>query len=281
MKTAIALGTFDGIHSGHRTVLSQTEGFFSIAYTFKIPPKAVISGAVRLLMTPDDRAKALYELGIDKIVMNDFCDIRELSPEEFLDQIYKQYNPKRIVCGFNYRFGKNAAGDCEMLGRFCRKKDIEFICCDGVECDGKTVSSTTIRELIENGKIKAANAQMYREFSFSGEVINGDHRGRTIGFPTINQIFPELLVTPKHGVYRVRVSLDGKEYDGISNIGIRPTFKTESVISETFIKDFSGNAYGKIATVTLKSFLREERKFPSIDELKAAIQMDINSLQKQ
>ncbi len=280
MKTAIALGTFDGLHLGHRAVLSKTEGFFRVAYTFEIPPKSVISGNPELLMLPDDRRKALLDFGMDKVVMNDFENIRNLSAEEFLNAILNEYNPARITCGFNYKFGRGALGDTQMLARFCEQNGIEFVCCDSVGYMENALSSTVIRSLIKTGEIEAANGLIYNGFSFSGEVLDGDKRGRRLGFPTINQEFPELLVKPKFGVYVVEVLVGGKIYEGIANIGHRPTFKTECVASETYIKDFSGDIYGQTVKITIKKFLREEKKFHSIDELKAAIENDVKAIKE-
>lgn len=276
MKTAVALGTFDGLHAGHRAVLSKTQGFYSVAVTFRIPPKGV--NTPRMLMTPHDRHQALIELGINEVAMFDFEDLCNLTPRQFLDFLRLKFNPTRMVCGFNYRFGKGAQGDRQYLSNYCTEHGIEFLCVESVCEDTTPVSSTSIRDLISFGDIKIANTMLYKPFGFTAEVIAGDHRGTKIGFPTINQLYPQLLVTPKFGVYSSVVMVDGKKYSGITNIGIRPTFKTEQVGSETYIKDFSYNIYGKSVRVELMDFIREEKKFSSLDELQSAIKKDVDSL---
>lgn len=276
MKTAVALGTFDGLHAGHRAVISETAGFYSVAVTFRVPPKGV--KAPCMLSTPQDRERSLLELGINEVSMYEFEDLCDLTPTQFLDFLRLKYNPSRIVCGFNYRFGKEALGDRAYLSRYCAEHGIEFICVDGVCEDNAPVSSTAIRSLIAAGEVKAANTMLYKPFSFTAEVISGDKRGRKIGFPTINQLYPQLLVVPKFGVYSSVVTVDGKSYKGITNIGVRPTFRTEQVGSETYIKDFSSDIYGESVRIELVDFIREERKFSSLEELKSTIKKDVDSL---
>ena len=276
MKTAVALGTFDGLHAGHRAVLSKTQGFYSVAVTFRVPPKSI--KAPCMLMTPQDRHQALIELGINEVAMFDFEDLCNLTPKQFLDFLKLKFNPTRIVCGFNYRFGKGAQGDRQYLSNYCVEHGIEFICVESICEDSSPVSSTSIRNLIACGDIKIANTMLYKPFSFTAEVISGDHRGTQIGFPTINQLYPQLLVTPKFRVYSSVVTIDGEFYKGITNIGIRPTFKTEQVGSETYIKDFSSDIYGKSVRIELMDFMREEKKFSSLEELQSAIKKDVDSL---
>lgn len=276
MKTAIALGTFDGVHIAHRFVLSVPNEYKKVAVTFKMPPKMFFEGESELLMTYEDKVLALKSLGFSEIVSLDFEKVKNTEASEFLELLYEQYNPSLISCGFNYRFGKNGGGDVALLKTFCEKKGIECRVCEAVTVDGQAVSSTLIRKLLKQGEIKKANELLASEFSFTASVDHGDERGRTIGFPTLNQKYPEDLVKIKFGVYKTKVLFDGEEYDGITNIGIRPTFETDYVISETFIKDFSGELYGKDVKIVPKKFLRDEIKFASLEELKKQIEKDIN-----
>ncbi len=276
MKTALALGTFDGIHIAHRFVLDLPEGHKKTAVTFLKPPKMYLKGKTELLMTFEDKKKALEFMGFSEVVALDFEKIKDLEPLAFLEFLSENYNPVIISCGFNYRFGKNGAGDTALLQDFCNKKGIHLKICDAVTKDGEMVSSTLIRKLLKQGEIKKANALLENQFSFESEVLQGDKRGRTIGFPTINQKYPEDLVKIKFGVYKTKVSVDGKTYDAITNIGLRPTFEIDYVISETFIKDFSGDLYGKIVKIALEEFIRPEVKFGSLDELKQQIEKDIS-----
>lgn len=277
MKTALALGTFDGVHPGHRAVLDLPDGYKKIAVVFSVPPKSVISGEPLAIMTSEDKTKALKRIGMDKVCSLEFRDVRDMTPEDFLLFLKKRFSPLFISCGFNYRFGKNAEGDTALLRDFCLKNKIELKVNEPVMKNGVAVSSTEIRELLKNGEIQKANALLAEPFSFSASVIRGDERGRTLGFPTANQKYPKSLIPVKFGVYKTAVIIGEKKYNGITDIGIRPTFRTDYIISETFIKDFRGNLYGRKITVQLLEFLRGEKKFSSAEELKRQIQSDIRS----
>lgn len=278
MKTAVALGSFDGVHIAHRSVLNLPKDYKKVAITFRKPPKMVFEGKTELIMSLETRTQVIKSLGFSEVDCLDFNKVRETEALDFLEYISNKYNPKYISCGFNYRFGKGGKGDVAVLSEFCKQNGIELSVCEQVLVDGATVSSTLIRNKLKDGKIEEANALMPTSFSFMSEVIKGDRRGRTIGFPTINQKYPEDLVKIKFGVYKVKVVIDGEEYDGISNIGIRPSFKSDYVISETYIKDFSGDLYGKKVKIIPQKFLREEKKFASLEQLKKQIEKDINQI---
>ncbi len=275
MKTAIALGTFDGVHLAHKQVLTLPDGYKKIAVVFPMPPKAILSGNPSLITSVEDKFAAIKGLGIDEIYPLCFNEIRDMSPADFLKLLKEKFNPDYISCGFNYHFGKNAAGNSELLKDFCLQNGIELNCHTPICVDSKPVSSTRIRELLKGGEIEKANRLLTCPFSFKAEVIKGDKRGRTIGFPTINQKYPENLVPVKFGVYKTRLSFDNKTHTGITNIGIRPTFKSDYIISETYIIDFKGDLYGKEIKTELISFIREEIKFSSLEELKNQINTDV------
>lgn len=281
MKTAIVLGTFDGLHTGHRAVIEKAQGFFCVAVTFEMPPKSVVTGEPQLLMLPQDREERLKQLGVDSVEMQRFEDVKNIEPEQYLELLKEKYNPQRIICGFNYAFGKNARGDTKMLESFCNKNGIEFICVPPVLDDGMIVSSSYIRDLVRSGNMAKATKHIYGGFAFSAMVEHGDARGRQLGFPTANQQYPTELVKPKFGVYLSQVTVDGVRYDAITNIGVRPTYKTDTVGCETYIKDFSGDIYNKKMTIQLLQFVREEQMFSSVDELKSAIINDVNLLKKR
>ncbi len=278
MKTAIVLGTFDGLHAGHRAVIEKAAGFFSIAVTFDIPPKSIITGEPQLLILPQDRTNRLKQLGINEVEMQNFKEVQNIGAKQYLEQIKQKYAPDRVICGFNYRFGKAAQGDTKLLQDFCKSNNIEFVCVSPVKKDGKVLSATNIRNLIREGNMAEAAPQIYGGFTFTAPVLHGDTRGRKLGFPTANQEYPIDLVRLKFGVYISRVTINGRQYKSITNIGVRPTYKTQVVGAETFIKDFSGNIYDKQITTELLYFVREEKKFSSIDELKNAILNDVKLL---
>lgn len=273
-KYAIALGMFDGVHKGHTAVLmgAINSPYKSVAITFSsIPFKK--GGSI---MSAEEKREKLLSLGIDEVRFLNFFEIKDLSPEEFLAYISQKNNIGKICCGFNYRFGKNAAGDTAFLNAWCKSRGIEFFECPAVLSGDTTVSSTYIKSLIENGQIEEANRLLEHNFGFTSKVLNGDKRGRTIGFPTINQLYPETLIAPKYGVYQTKVTVNGKSYNGVTNIGFRPTYITDYISAETYILDFSGDIYGQEVKTELISFLREEKKFSSLEQLKNAIAENAN-----
>lgn len=275
MENAIALGTFDGVHLGHKAVLSLPDNCRKIAVTFKKPPKSVLGRETSLITNFEAKKKILENIGIEKIDVLDFEAIKDMSPIEFLEFLYSKYHPVLISCGFNYKFGKNASGNVDTLAQFCKEKGIILECKEPISFGGSVVSSTAIREMIKNGEIEKANELLSYPFSFEATVLGGDKRGRTIGFPTINQKYPAELVVPKFGVYKTKTVIENKLYESITYIGNRPSFASEYIISETNILDFSGDLYGKEIKIILIKFLREELKFSSVEELKNQINRDL------
>lgn len=276
MKTALALGTFDGVHIAHRFVLDLPDAYKKVAVTFSMPPKMTFNKEKELLMSNEEKEEILKSLGFEEIEILDFESVKDTEPFKFLEFLVEKFNPSIISCGFNYRFGKDGAGDTELLKTFCNQRGIECLIRDAVMKNGEIVSSTSIRNLLKNGEIERANNLLQSEFSYTALVEKGDQRGRTIGFPTINQRYPDNLVKLKFGVYSTKVVIKDKAYNGITNIGIRPTFQSDYIISETFIKDFSGDLYGQKVKIIPQKFLREEIKFASLDELKKQIEKDLN-----
>ena len=277
---AVALGTFDGLHAGHRRVLNLPQELRKVAVTFEKPPKMILSGESELIMSYGEKYKALKNMGIDEVLKLDFYTVKDKNPCEFLEFICERYNPSMISCGFNYHFGKNGEGDTQLLSRFCEEKGITLRICEEFRLDGETVSSTRIRNLLRQGEIQKANRLLSEPYSFKAVVEHGDERGRTIGFPTINQKYPRGRVRLKNGVYKTKIYYKNKEYNGITNIGIRPTYELDYIISETYIIDFKGDLYGKTVTVKPVSFLREEMKFSNVEELKNQILKDIEQGEK-
>lgn len=278
MKNALMLGTFDGVHKGHIEVLTVPYGYKKIAVTFIKSPKAVISGKEEAITPFEEKCRILKAAGVDEIYPLDFCKVRDIAAEDFLNILLTELKPSLISCGFNYRFGKDGVGNTELIFRFCKEKGIEFRCASAVEVDGKTVSSTLIRNYLKSGDIETANRLLFEPFGFCAQVKKGAQRGRTIGFPTINQQYPQGIVELKHGVYKVKVITDSGEYIGIADIGIRPTYPTDGVISETYIKDFSGDLYGKNIKIIPLEFLRDEKRFDSIEALKKQIAEDLDKI---
>ena len=277
-KIALALGTFDGLHLGHQAVLrgAADSGFLPAALTFDAHPRRYLEqSAPPMLMTREDKIALLDALSIQAAFFLDFASIRDLPPAGFLDKVCAALPVALFSCGYNFRFGKNGAGDAAFLQRYAGERNIEVYAAPAVEIDGGPVSSTVIRQRLLDGDMDAAARLLGRPFSFSLEVVLGDQRGRTIGFPTINQILPDGLILPKFGVYASRTHIDGKVFPSVTNVGVRPTFLADRALSETHIIDYADQLYGRILKVELLHFLRGETKFDSLAALKNAISKDL------
>ena len=278
--TAIALGYFDGLHKGHRNVISlaaaeKENGLTPVCFTFSKSPKSVLYGTQsNALMASEDKIKTLERLGIERTYQADFEKIMNMPAKDFAQEILiDTLKAEKLFCGFNYRYGKNGEGSAETLKSFCKSKGITLTVVPATESDGEVVSSTLIRKLITDGNVKRANELMCSRFGFSSVIEHGKRLGRELGTPTINQPLCSELVVPKFGVYASIVTLEnGETYCGVTNIGIKPTVGGNTPLCETWMPKYKGGEiYGQSADVRLLEFIRPERKFSGIDELKNAI----------
>ena len=279
-RTAVALGNFDGMHVGHMAVLEaaksfESEGLMPVAVLFdEHSLKAITGKAPAMLMTVTERNRIINENGL-KIETLVFNEIRDLSPSDFVEKILVgRLGAAAVCCGYNYRFGKGASGTAQTMSEICGRLGLKCRVSGEVDVDRCAVSSTKIRGFIENGEIEKANKMLGRPFGFSSRVIDGDKRGRVLGFPTINQIIPEELAMPRFGVYQSVVTVNGEKFKGVTNVGRRPTVGTEKILSETHILDFDRDIYGENVDVRLIKFIRPEKKFSSFDELARQIKSD-------
>ncbi len=282
-ECALALGTFDGMHKGHVSVIkaARESGFEVVALTFPVPPKFILSGEkYELLMTAEAKEKALAELGVIRCDYLDFDAVCLLSPKEFLDYVCEKYPVKMISCGFNYRFGKNGEGDTKFLREYCKEKGITVHVARARQVENEIISSSLLRQMIKEGNVDKANKLLYKPFSFFGPVVHGDARGRELGFPTVNVNYPEELVLPKAGVYAGETYVGGKLYHCVTNIGFRPTYAVKKALCETFIIDFDTNLYDTVFEIRLKRFLRSEKKFSGVKELQKAIAADVEKVRE-
>lgn len=282
--TAVALGNFDGLHKGHTCVLDKAlefkkDGYAPTIVLFDVHPKEIfLPGSFKRLFTVKETEKQLISKGFE-IFNVSFEDVKNLSPEEFFEEILiKKLNAKALCCGFNYSFGKGGKGNSDLLSAFAEKRGISCCVLPEKEVENKTISSTAIKEYLANGEPEKAAEMIGRNYYFNGEVIHGDQRGRVLGFPTANQKIDKCLVVPKYGVYETLVTVDDKKYRGVTNIGIRPTYLSDEVLSETNILGFSGDIYSKNITVELVRYLREERKFSSAEKLISQLNSDIRQV---
>lgn len=284
-NTAVAMGLFDGIHHGHRTVIKRAaEAAESFPGTepavFTFDTATVTSKGeqgVEYIFSREMKLDIIGGLGVRYIYSPDFMNFKNLSGEEFVQLVLcDKLSAKFAVCGEDFRFGKNASCGTAELDRLCRKQGIELITVPAVqEKDGKRISSTMIRELIKNGDIGTANELLGSKFTFKLPVAYGRQLGREMNFPTINQYIPRRQVIPKFGVYASKTEVGGMLYKSVTNVGIKPTVGSDAPLAETYIIDFpGGDIYGEIVKVSLVSFVRPEMKFSGIDELKAQIAKD-------
>lgn len=284
--SAAALGYFDGVHLGHRAVLKETlaiscrRGLIPAAFTFTgEPPKLWERGGENgnLLQTPETRLELIKSLGIKSVCCPAFADICELSAEDFVAEILvKQMNAAAVVCGGDFRFGKNGVGDCDKLKEICKRYDISVSIVPAVEIDGEAVSSSVIRRQLRAGEAEKAAAFLGGAWFAELPVVHGKQLGRTLDAPTINQIPSKNMIVPKFGVYAGRVILNEKSYAAVANIGVKPTVDKDSKtpIFETHILGFDGDLYGRTVKVEFLRYLREERKFADLGELKSQISTD-------
>ncbi len=262
-RIAVALGDFDGMHRAHSTVITGAPS--SIIYC--------VNNRFSLLQ------KSIFERRYPNAVFADFDSIKNMQGEDFIEKILiEKYHAGVILCGYNFRFGKNASWGALDMRRYLEKKDVWVRILEHLDYEGKPISSTRIRNELESGNVCKANEMLGYNFTFESEVIRGDMRGRKIGFPTANQHLPEGLVVPKFGVYKSAVTLDGRRYDAFTNIGIRPTWKVEKPLCETHIFDYDNTLYGKTVQVELIDYIREEKEFASLEELKEQLENDKSSI---
>ena len=228
-------------------------------------------------MQPEIKERKLLEMGFKKVIMLNFDDVKNLSPQEFLNFITKDYPIGEFFVGYDYRFGKNAEGDTSLLKEFCEKEGIKLNIRDAIYHSGEIVSSRSIRKYLSLGEWNRAIALLGHPLELEALVIHGDSRGKTLGFPTINQALPDGFVDLKFGVYASNTIIDGKKYSSLTNLGIRPTYPLKTPILETHILVYSGDLYGKIINLQLKKFIRDERVFSSKEELISQLNSDIKA----
>ncbi|OAB35775.1 bifunctional riboflavin kinase/FMN adenylyltransferase [Paenibacillus macquariensis subsp. defensor] len=280
----IAIGQFDGIHQGHTSViasavsLAKRKGIPSAVVTFNPHPKEVMGkGDYEGYLTPlANKQELLAGMGVDTMYVAQFDeDFSRVSPQDFFTGVLLPLNIDTVVVGFDFRYGYQGAGDVETLREMgLGIMNVEII--SPFPLEGEKVSSSNIRKALQTGDLQQANEWLGRCYQLRGTVIEGEKRGRTIGFPTANLKLDDRYVVPAKGVYAIRVFYNDGWIPGVMNIGVKPTFH-EGVIApsyEAHLFHFNESLYGEHLTVELVHYLREERKFPSIQELITQIQID-------
>lgn len=284
----VTIGTFDGLHLGHKRIIEKLKekaaltGGRSVVITFDPHPRTLFQSAdpVKLLTSLDEKIELFGKTGIDVLWIIKFTrEFASLTSEEFVKtHLVEKLGVKEIIIGHDHRFGKGRDGDEAKLKEIGAKYGFSVTPVEAVEVNGQTASSSKIRKALTEGELVLANAFLGRNYSLRGEVVIGEKRGRTLGFPTANvgNIAPGKLI-PANGVYAVKVIIEGEEYNGVINIGRRPTFNTnDEIIPEVHILDFNSDVYGKKIEVVFVERLRGEIKFSSKEELIKQINEDKN-----
>lgn len=281
VRTAAALGLFDGVHRGHRAVLElaakQAEnGLLPVVFTFE--PEYALSkkSGGGFIYGSGYKNKLLSEAGFRNVYSVSFGDICTMEGEEFAETVLKQrLNAEIVCCGEDFRFGRGASCGVEELVRFGEKLGFSVIAAEKVSHDGTAVSSGTIRKCLLEGDISKANELLGRPYAIEREVVHGAHLGNTIGFPTINQLFDQGQLVPGYGVYASRTYVEDRSYPAVTDIGVKPTVDYGGApLAETHIIGFSGDIYGCTVRTELIAFIRPEMRFDSVSALREQIAQD-------
>ena len=287
-KRVIALGFFDGVHNGHAALMRRTYevakeiGAVPSAFTFDPHPQNVIFGKpTPLLTSPEDRADLMRKYyGIEDVIVEPFTVERMKQPwRDFVEQtLVRDLGAVHLVCGHDYHFGYKGEGNPNRLRELCGELGIGCDVIEKVEQEGITVSSTYIRTLVAQGEIERANEFLGHPYTLSDHVSHGKKLGTTLGFPTVNLKLKEHVMAPAKGVYATKVILEnGEVLPAVTNVGTRPTVDDgDQLTIEGFILDFHGDLYGQKIQMEFYKYLREERKFPSFDALKAEIAHNVD-----
>ena len=280
----VAVGTFDGVHIGHQTLISRAVSLARdadvpcVVFTFRNHPLSVLAPerVPPFLSSPEERRGVFASLGINLVVEEPFTkELASLSAEEFLTRLVEALSPRAVVVGANFSFGAGGHGTPDFLALQGKALGFHVENVPLLSYAGKTVSSTRIRALLSAGDVRLAGELLGRLFSIAGVVVHGDERGRMLGFPTANLLPPKGEACPANGAYAVRVELgNGAPQIGVANVGSNPTFDGNERRVETHILDFSGDLYGETITVHFVERLRAEKKFPSPEALVAQIRRD-------
>ena len=272
----LTLGTFDGIHKGHRTIISKLTSeskkyeLKSIILTFFPHPRNIVSSKkIKSISTIDEKIEIFSELDLDELIIQNFNkSFSEMGAEEFIKLLVNNLNLKKIIVGYNHRFGKNRSADINILRDFSIKYDFEVVEIKAFEVEKIKISSTKIRSAINDGNIDVCNNYLGYNFNINGIVVKGKSIGKSIGFPTANiNITEEYKIIPKNGVYLVRCFFEKNKFYGMMNIGYNPTFGSNKKTIEVNIFDFNRDLYDKNIRIEFLKFIRDEVKFDNTEEL--------------
>ena len=285
-KIAVALGYFDGVHVGHRELISllvreaKAKGLKPYVLTFA-DSISKTKKTQSIIYNTEEKIKIFSSLGVEGVIVTDFSSISGLSPESFVgDVLVGSLGVELAISGYNFRFGKGAAADSLALVELMEKAGKSAIILSEQKIDGKPLSATVIRDHISEKRLGEAARMLGLPYAIEGEVERGLGLGKAYGFPTVN--LPLRRTSPlSTGVYRTAVIIDGRAYTGVTNVGSCPTVSEREIHTETLIADFEGDLYGKTVRIYFLDYLREEKRFDSIEELRDRIYLDKDIAKKE
>ena len=288
-ETVTAIGFFDGIHKGHQKVINsavqiaQEKKLESAVITFHPHPSVVLSKGkkqVKYITPIQEKQSILQNMSVDRLYIIKFNEeLASLSPQEFVDQFIIGLNIKHVVGGFDYTYGHKGLGTMETMEEQSRGKFTTTVI-EKIEMDNEKVSSTKIRELLKLGDMERITTLLARPLSIHGKVVEGEKRGRKMGYPTANLVIDKKVLLPKPGIYAVKVIHKGEKYEGMASLGTNPTFTEDKkdLSLEVNILDYNNNLYGEELELEWHKYIREEIKFRNTEDLVEQIKKDENEI---
>ncbi|MGP2570294.1 bifunctional riboflavin kinase/FAD synthetase [Ornithobacterium rhinotracheale] len=284
-KLVLTIGMFDGVHKGHQSIINQLNkrakavNGHSALLTLNPHPRHVLQSDsdFKLLSPIDEKIQLLKKYNLDYLIIQpfDFEFSRTSSLDFVRESLVKQLNIHTLIIGHDHQFGRNRAGDFHQLQELSSLYNFELSQLKAIKENENPISSTKVRNALAEGNIAYATQALGRSYSLEGKVIHGDKIGRTLGFPTVNLAINDKKLIPKNGVYGVNVWIDGQKFQGLMNVGIRPTIEGKNQRIEVFIFDFEDNLYEKTLKVEILNRIRDEQKFDSLEDLKDQIAKDV------
>lgn len=289
-NTVVTIGNFDGIHKGHIKLIKEavkeakTKNYKSVVFTFKNHPMRYFrADSIKHIITNEEKVKMFKDLGVDIVFMIPFDEyMTKISATDFVKTIlHEKLKCKMVIVGHDFTFARNKEGNASLLESLGKKYNMKVKVIEPIKIKGRRVSSSYIRNLINDGNVSEIKDFLGRNYFLEGEVIHARKIGRTIGFPTANLKAEDKLIIPKNGIYAVKVYIKNKVYYGATNIGYNPTVNGKALSIETNIIDFDEEIYGEIIKVEFLDRIRDEKKFNSLDELKSQLRKDVNFVYKK
>ncbi|MFL1468321.1 bifunctional riboflavin kinase/FAD synthetase [Paraclostridium bifermentans] len=289
-NTVVTIGNFDGIHKGHIKLIKEavkeakTKNYKSVVFTFENHPMRYFrADSIKHIITNEEKVKIFKDLGVDIVFMIPFDEyMTKISATDFVKTIlHEKLKCKMVIVGHDFTFARNKEGNASLLESLGKKYNMKVKVIEPIKIKGRRVSSSYIRNLINDGNVSEIKDFLGRNYFLEGEVIHARKIGRTIGFPTANLKAEDKLIIPKNGIYAVKVYIKNKVYYGATNIGYNPTVNGKALSIETNIIDFDEEIYGEIIKVEFLDRIRDEKKFNSLDELKSQLRKDVNFVYKK